>query len=103
MPLILTLLVLFGRNVNLKTCITQLPENGYGANVTTWPTRLHSPPDRLFSIKMDAELSRREIYKAESKFWHEIISGYVGAFHWKELNLRNVMDMRALYGGYVPF
>nr|XP_016438621.1 PREDICTED: probable methyltransferase PMT10 [Nicotiana tabacum] len=87
-------------NVNLKTCITQLPENGYGANVTTWPTRLHSPPDRLFSIKMDAELSRREIYKAESKFWHEIISGYVGAFHWKELNLRNVMDMRALYGGF---
>ncbi|KAK4340970.1 hypothetical protein RND71_039471 [Anisodus tanguticus] len=87
-------------NVNLKKCITQLPENGYGANVTAWPARLHSPPDRLFSIKMDAELSRREIFKAESKFWNDIISGYIGAFHWKTLNLRNVLDMRAVYGGF---
>ncbi|MCE3050763.1 hypothetical protein HAX54_048044, partial [Datura stramonium] len=81
-------------NVNLTKCITQLPGNGYGANVTAWPARLHSPPDRLFSIKMDAELSRREIYKAESRFWHDIIRGYIGAFHWKTLDLRNVMDMR---------
>ncbi|MCD9561161.1 hypothetical protein HAX54_020139 [Datura stramonium] len=87
-------------NVNLTKCITQLPGNGYGANVTAWPARLHSPPDRLFSIKMDAELSRREIYKAESRFWHDIIRGYIGAFHWKTLDLRNVMDMRAVYGGF---
>ncbi|KAL3845482.1 hypothetical protein ACJIZ3_002885 [Penstemon smallii] len=33
---------------NLTTCISRLPENGYGANVTDWPARLHSPPDRLF-------------------------------------------------------
>ncbi|XP_059280223.1 probable methyltransferase PMT10 [Lycium ferocissimum] len=87
-------------NVNLKKCITQLPENGYGANMTAWPARLHSPPNRLFSIKMDAELSRREIFKAESKFWNDIIRGYIGVFRWKELNLRNVMDMRAVYGGF---
>ncbi|KAJ8541595.1 hypothetical protein K7X08_002411 [Anisodus acutangulus] len=87
-------------NVNLKKCITQLPGNGYGANMTAWPARLHFPPDRLFSIKMDAELSRREIFKAESKFWNDIISGYIGAFHWKKLTLRNVLDMRAVYGGF---
>ncbi|KAH0681320.1 hypothetical protein KY284_022405 [Solanum tuberosum] len=87
-------------NVNLTKCITQLPENGYGANVTAWPARLHSPPDRLFSIKMDAELSRREIYKAESNFWYAVIKGYIGAFRWETLNLRNVLDMRAVYGGF---
>ncbi|CAN4075710.1 unnamed protein product [Withania somnifera] len=87
-------------NINLTKCITQLPENGYGADVTAWPARLHSPPDRLFSIKMDAELSRKEIYQAESRFWYDIIRGYIGAFRWETLNLRNVLDMRAVYGGF---
>jgi hypothetical protein len=85
----------------LRTCITRLPENGYGANVTTWPARLHYPPDRLHSIEMDAYISRKEIFKAESKYWNDIISGYVGAFHWKDFKLRNVLDMRAGYGGYI--
>lgn len=85
----------------MRTCITRLPENGYGANVTTWPSRLHHPPDRLQSIEMDAYISRKEIFKAESKYWNEIITGYVGAFHWREFKLRNVLDMRAGYGGYI--
>lgn len=37
---------------------------------------------------------------AESKYWNEIIDSYVRAFRWKEYNLRNVMDMRAGFGGY---
>ncbi|XP_059453850.1 probable methyltransferase PMT10 isoform X3 [Corylus avellana] len=87
-------------NVGLKACITQLPENGYGGNVTTWPARLHYPPDRLQSIEMDAYKSRKEIFKAESKFWNEIIDGYIHAFRWEGFKLRNVMDMRAGYGGF---
>uniref|UniRef100_A0A5B7BS93 Methyltransferase n=1 Tax=Davidia involucrata TaxID=16924 RepID=A0A5B7BS93_DAVIN len=86
--------------VGLKPCITRLPENGFGANVTIWPARLHYPPDRLLSIKMDAYMSRKEIFKAESKYRNDIVNGYVRAFHWKELNLRNAMDMRAGYGGF---
>ncbi|XP_025612469.1 probable methyltransferase PMT10 isoform X3 [Arachis hypogaea] len=54
--------------VGLKACITQLPSNGYGANVSKWPARLHQPPDRLQSIKHDASLSRKELFHAESKF-----------------------------------
>ncbi|XP_028060465.1 probable methyltransferase PMT10 [Camellia sinensis] len=54
--------------VSLKACITLLPENGYGANVTSWPTRLHYPPDRLPTIKMDAYNSRKEIFRAKSKY-----------------------------------
>lgn len=83
----------------MKACITRLPENGYGTNTSDWPARLHSPPDRLFTIQMDAEKSRKELYKADSKYTNEIVSGYVGAFHLNQMNLRNVMDMKAGYGG----
>ncbi|XP_065870864.1 probable methyltransferase PMT11 [Euphorbia lathyris] len=86
--------------VDLKACISRLPENGYGANVTRWPERLHAPPDRLQSIQMDAYISRKELFKAESKYWAEIIAGYIRAWHWKKLKLRNILDMRAGFGGF---
>nr|XP_043607484.1 probable methyltransferase PMT10 [Erigeron canadensis] len=86
--------------IPLKSCISRLPENGYGGNITMWPARLHHPPDRLQSIQMDAFLSRKDIYKAESKYWKEITYSYVNVFRWKKLNVRNVMDMRARYGGF---
>ncbi|XP_004239912.1 probable methyltransferase PMT11 [Solanum lycopersicum] len=86
--------------VDLKACITRLPEEGFGANITTWPSRLQYPPDRLQSIQVDSFLSRKELFNAESKFWNEIIGSYVRAWHWKKLKLRNVMDMRAGFGGF---
>ncbi|XP_047174646.1 probable methyltransferase PMT10 isoform X2 [Vigna umbellata] len=85
--------------VNLKACITELPSNGFGANVTEWPLRLHEPPKRLQSIQLDAIVSRDELFRADTKYWFEIIESYVRAFRWKEYNLRNVMDMRAGFGG----
>ncbi|KAG5552417.1 hypothetical protein RHGRI_010481 [Rhododendron griersonianum] len=86
--------------VDLKACITRLPDDGAGSNVTTWPARLHNPPDRLQSIQMDAYISRRELFKAESKYWSEIIASYVRVLHWKSYKLRNVLDMRAGFGGF---
>lgn len=86
--------------MGLKPCITRLPENGYGANLKTLADeRLLEPPDRLQSIKIDASISRKEIFKAETKYWIEIIDGYINAYHWKDLKFRNVMDMRAGFGG----
>ncbi|GAB2270415.1 hypothetical protein Dimus_005317 [Dionaea muscipula] len=85
---------------DLKACITRLPDNGLGANISTWPQRLHDPPDRLQSIDMDAYISRKEIFIAESKYWKELIENYIRAYHWKEMNFRNVMDMRAGFGGF---
>lgn len=99
-PSILHLWIFFCRYEDLKACITWLPENGYGAKVTTWPARLQYPPDRLQSVKIDASISRKEIFRAESKYWKDIIDGYILAYHWKELSFRNVMDMRAGFGGY---
>ncbi|XP_057979926.1 probable methyltransferase PMT11 isoform X2 [Malania oleifera] len=86
--------------VDLKACISRLPDNGYGANVTTWPARLQNPPARLQSIQMDAYISRKELFKAESKYWNEIIASYVRSLHWKKIKMRNVMDMRAGFGGF---
>ncbi|XP_021760906.1 probable methyltransferase PMT10 [Chenopodium quinoa] len=86
--------------VGLKACITKIPNNGSGANVSTWPERLHHPPDRLQTIQMDAFAARKELMKAESKYWKEIIQSYISAFRWRELKIRNVMDMRAGFGGF---
>lgn len=86
--------------VNLTACITRLPDNVYGANITAWPARLHNPPDRLLTIKIDAYMSRKEIFKAHSKYWNQIVDSYLNSFGWKKLNIRNVMDMRAGYGGF---
>ncbi|RXI08904.1 hypothetical protein DVH24_023048 [Malus domestica] len=85
--------------VDLKACITRLPENGYGTNVTAWPDRLQTPPDRLQSIQIDAFISRKELFKAESRYCHELVGGYVRGLKWKKFRLRNVMDMRAGFGG----
>lgn len=86
--------------VDLKACITRLPEDGYGANLPTWPGRLQNYPDRLQSIRMDAYISRKELFKAEYKYWKEIIDGYYRVLKWKNFKLRNVLDMRAGFGGF---
>ncbi|KAL0359260.1 UNVERIFIED_CONTAM: putative methyltransferase PMT11 [Sesamum angustifolium] len=85
--------------VDLKACITRLPEEGYGSNVTAWPERLQNPPDRLQSIQIDAYISRKELFRAESIYWKEIIEGYIRGLHWGKYKLRNVLDMRAGFGG----
>lgn len=89
--------------MDLKACISRLPEDGYGVNVNTWPARLYTPPDRLQSIQLDAYISRKELFKAESTYWSEIIKGYVRAWHWKKFKLRNVLDMKAGFGGYLIY
>ncbi|KAI3817773.1 hypothetical protein L1987_11571 [Smallanthus sonchifolius] len=86
--------------VDLKPCITPLPDDKSGANITTWPARLHNPPERLQTITFDAFVSRKDLFKAESKYWKEIIDSYVRSLHWKKFKLRNVMDMRAGFGGF---
>ncbi|KAD5962035.1 hypothetical protein E3N88_13508 [Mikania micrantha] len=86
--------------VDLKPCLSRLPEDGSGSNITNWPERLNNPPQRLQIIKLDAYISRNDLFKAESRYWKEIIDSYVRALHWGAFKLRNVMDMRAGYGGF---
>lgn len=89
--------------MNLKACISRLPENGNAANVSAWPTRLNEPPPRLQEVEMDSIIAKNELFKAETKYWDDIIDGYIRIFKWKTLQIRNVMDMRAGFGGYNLF
>ncbi|KAJ4751196.1 S-adenosyl-L-methionine-dependent methyltransferases superfamily protein [Rhynchospora pubera] len=86
--------------VNLKACISRIPENGEGSNLVAWPARLNEPPKRLQSVDMDAYMSKNELFKAETRFWNEIISGLIHIYQWRKMRLRNVMDMRAGFGGF---
>ncbi|KAF3579514.1 hypothetical protein DY000_02028904 [Brassica cretica] len=85
---------------NLKPCISRIPENGSGGSVPSWPARLHTPPDRLQTITFDSYIARKELFKAESRFWNEIVGGYIRALKWRKMKLRNVLDMRAGFGGF---
>ena len=87
------------RYVNLKACISRLPETGEGLTPAQWPARLMDPPKRLQGVKMDAYSSKNELFKAETKFWDDILEGYIRIFKWRKFKLRNVMDMRAGFGG----
>ncbi|KAG8078470.1 hypothetical protein GUJ93_ZPchr0007g6214 [Zizania palustris] len=85
---------------NLKACISQLPENGDGSTPFPWPARLMEPPKRLQGVEMDAQSSKNELFKAETKFWDDIVEGYIRVFKWRKFKLRNVLDMRAGFGGF---
>ena len=89
------------RYTDLKACISPLPKTGYGTKVTKWPARLYEPPDRLQSIKIDAYLSRKELFMAEFNYWNETIASNIRGLHWKRFLRRNVLDMKAGYGGYL--
>ncbi|RCV28110.1 hypothetical protein SETIT_5G379900v2 [Setaria italica] len=86
--------------VNLKACISRLPEIGEGPTPAQWPARLMDPPKRLQGVEMDAYSSKNELFKAETKFWEDILEGYIRVFKWRKFKLRNVMDMRAGFGGF---
>lgn len=98
-PLLCSVSSSFCRYVDLKACISQLPDSEYGANITAWPARLNEPPRRLHGVEMDAYIAKNELFTAETRYWNDIISGYSRVFRWKKMNLRNVMDMRAGFGG----
>ncbi|PWZ30397.1 putative methyltransferase PMT12 [Zea mays] len=86
--------------VSLKACISRLPENGEAPPPIQWPARLMEPPKRLQGVEMDVYSSKNGIFKAETKFWEDIIDGYIHVFKWRKFKLRNVMDMRAGFGGF---
>jgi Putative S-adenosyl-L-methionine-dependent methyltransferase len=48
---------------------------------------------------MDSIIAKNELFKAETNYWDDIIEGYIRIFKWKKLQIRNVMDMRAGFGG----
>ncbi|KAL5219150.1 hypothetical protein ABZP36_019834 [Zizania latifolia] len=98
--LLLSMFLELYRYANLKACISRLPENGDRSTPFPWPARLMEPPKRLQGVEMDAHSSKKELFKAEIKFWDDIVEGYIRVFKWRKLKLRDVLDMRTGFGGY---
>ncbi|XP_024535161.1 probable methyltransferase PMT11 [Selaginella moellendorffii] len=86
--------------VPMKACISPLPGNGLGRNITTWPSRLSLPPERLKAVNSDALQAKPEVFLAEQRYWTAIVEGYLRGLGLKKEDIRNVMDMRAGYGGF---
>ncbi|KAK6939939.1 LOW QUALITY PROTEIN: putative S-adenosyl-L-methionine-dependent methyltransferase [Dillenia turbinata] len=81
--------------------VTRLPESESenGANVI-WPMRLHNPPSRLQSIRMDSYMAKKDFSRGSQNIGMKF---YVNAYRWKEFKSRSVMDMRAGLGGCESF
>uniref|UniRef100_A0A0D6QXJ7 Methyltransferase n=1 Tax=Araucaria cunninghamii TaxID=56994 RepID=A0A0D6QXJ7_ARACU len=86
--------------VPLKACITWLPENGFGRNLSKWPERVHIPPDRLEFAAVDAYSAKKELFIAEQNYNRFLVEAYLRGLGWKRQHFRNVMDMRAGFGGF---
>ncbi|KAJ7516755.1 hypothetical protein O6H91_22G069400 [Diphasiastrum complanatum] len=85
--------------VTLKACIT-LPRNNPDKFFwLDYPARLDNPPVRLQSLHIDAIASKNEVFEADRRYWIEIVQGYLRGLSLKIEDIRNVMDMRACYGG----
>lgn len=88
------------RYVSLQSCLTLLPENGLGGDLPEWPARLSTPPRRLETIVMDATQARSYVFKSDQRYWHVVVEGYLRGLGLHKEDFRNIMDMRAMYGGY---
>lgn len=86
--------------VPLQSCITPLPENGLGGNLPEWPARLSTPPRRLETVVMDAGLAKPQVFKSDQRYWHAVVESYLRGLGLHKEEFRNIMDMRAMYGGF---
>lgn len=81
------------RYVPLSDCITRLPVDSSWPN--PWPERLRSRP-----ISLSAESASWETFQEDTEHWSALISNvYSKDFGMNWMNVRNVMDMNAGYGG----
>lgn len=86
--------------VPLQSCITLIPENGFDGQVPEWPARLSSASRRLGSVAMDAGVARSQVIKADQRYWHAVVESYLRGLGLHKDQFRNIMDMRAMYGGF---
>lgn len=87
------------RYIPLKPCITLPPKGQSDGNVPEWPLRLSTPPSRLQNIVMDAGKARIQVFKSDQRYWYVIVEGYLRGLGLHREEFRNIMDMRASYGG----
>ncbi|WOL14918.1 hypothetical protein Cni_G23699 [Canna indica] len=79
------------RYVNLKACITCLPENGYEFSISSWLSRLHEPPKRLQEYEMDVFVAKKDLFRTESGYRDEIVKCLILDFPLEKMKLQNMM------------
>ncbi|CAI0621139.1 unnamed protein product [Linum tenue] len=90
-------------NVPLEACMHKVPEDESlrGSNwPEQWPKRLESPPYWLKSQVGVYGKPGQEDFAADYKHWKNVVSqSYLNGMGINWSSVRNVMDMRAVYGG----
>lgn len=92
------------RNVQLQACIHKVPvdESVRGTKwPETWPQRLESPPYWLKSSEIGVYgKPAPEDFTADYENWKRVVSkSYLNGLGIDWSSVRNVMDMRSIYGG----
>lgn len=94
---------MFFRNVTLQTCIHKVPTNASERGShwpEPWPVRLETPPYWLKSKIGVYGKASADDFMADYKHWKEIVyRSYLSGVGIDWSSVRNIMDMRAVYGG----
>ncbi|KAJ9566989.1 hypothetical protein OSB04_002955 [Centaurea solstitialis] len=92
-------------NVELQACMHKIPVDASvrGTNwPKTWPQRLESPPYWLKSTEVGVYGNPApEDFTADYEHWKHVVSkSYLNGLGIDWSSIRNVMDMRSIYGGF---
>ncbi|CAN8316141.1 unnamed protein product [Cochlearia groenlandica] len=91
-------------NVPLEACMHKVTENSSKRGATwpyMWPERLETAPEWLFSQNGVYGKPAPEDFTEDQEKWKTIVSkSYLNDMGIDWSNVRNVMDMRAVYGGF---
>ncbi|PON81520.1 hypothetical protein TorRG33x02_227120 [Trema orientale] len=92
------------RNVPLEACMHKVPEEGSKRGShwpAQWPSRLEKAPYWLNSQVGVYGKAAPEDFAADYKHWKNVVSqSYLEGMGISWSSVRNVMDMRAVYGGF---
>ncbi|CAN6486319.1 unnamed protein product [Victoria cruziana] len=87
-------------SVKLKNCISTLPEHAVATSPLKQLTSYFFVPNRLNDVEIETHVSKSMTFKSEARYWRMVVNGYVNKLGWKDFKFRNVMDMRAGFGGF---
>ncbi|KAD1631712.1 hypothetical protein E3N88_42515 [Mikania micrantha] len=92
-------------NVDLEACMHKVPVDSSvrGSNwPKMWPERLHSPPYWLKSTDKGVYgKPAPDDFTSDYNHWKHVVSGsYINGLGIDWSSIRNVMDMRSIYGGF---
>lgn len=96
--------LLYHRNVELEACLHKVPVDSStrGSNwPKMWPERLDSPPYWLKATDKGVYgKSAPDDFTADYDHWKRVVSkSYINGLGLDWSTIRNVMDMRSIYGG----